>query len=224
SRRGGRNPPATAASACRPGGSAGCTSSRFLLLRSLVASTTNGGRRFGHRHAARSGPAGRGSTATRCARSTRTRRSTRRRLGRRDRCRHRHRPLRRTGRRQVSRGDRGRAARATCPHLWTARSTSVTLAWHRDRSRRAVAIVSAVRRTLFAAVLAAVAVSVVASFPGVGSSAAKSDELVTGRKLYRKVCGRCHAVSAANAAGFGSNEANGVGALGWPSFSERRGP
>ena len=116
-----------------------------------------------------------------------------------------------------------RAARVARPHLWTARSISVTLGWHQDMSRRAVAIVSAVRRTVFAAVLVSVAVSVVAVFPGVGSSAAKSDDLVTGRQLYRKFCGQCHALSAANAAGFGSNS-NGLGELGGPSFNELRVP
>src|SRR5262245_61682672 len=89
-------------------------------------------------------------------------------------------------------------------------------------SRRAVAIVSAVRRTLFAAVLAAVAGSVIASSPGVGSSAALSDELVTGSKLCRKFCGQCHALRAANAAGFGSNKSNGLVSLGGPSFNELR--
>jgi mono/diheme cytochrome c family protein len=91
-------------------------------------------------------------------------------------------------------------------------------------SRRDVAIVSAVRRTVFAAILTAVAVSIVASFPGVGSSAPKSDDLATGRQLYRKFCGQCHALSAANAAGFGSNNSNGLGDLGGPSFNELRVP
>jgi mono/diheme cytochrome c family protein len=91
-------------------------------------------------------------------------------------------------------------------------------------SRRAVAIVSAMRRTVFAAVLVAVAVSVVAAFPRVGSSAGKSDDLVTGRQLYRKFCGQCHALNAANAAGFGSNNSNGLGELGGPSFNELRVP
>ena len=83
---------------------------------------------------------------------------------------------------------------------------------------------SSVRRTVFAAVLTAVAVSTVASFPGVGSSAAKTDDLVVGRQLYRKFCGQCHALSAANAAGFGSNSKGGFGSLGGPSFNELRVP
>ena len=89
---------------------------------------------------------------------------------------------------------------------------------------RTAAIVSQVRRTVFAAVLTAVAVSIVASFPGVGSSAAKTDDLVVGRQLYRKFCGQCHALSAANAAGFGSNTKGGFGDLGGPSFNELRVP
>lgn len=83
---------------------------------------------------------------------------------------------------------------------------------------------SQVRRTVFAAVLIAVAVSIVASFPGVGSSAARTDDLVVGRQLYRKFCGQCHALSAANAAGFGSNTKGGFGDLGGPSFNELRVP
>jgi mono/diheme cytochrome c family protein len=84
--------------------------------------------------------------------------------------------------------------------------------------------VSPVRRIVFAAVLTAFAVSIVAWFPGVGSSAAKTDDLVTGRQLYRKFCGQCHALSAANAAGFGSNKKGGYGSLGGPSFNELRVP
>ena len=73
-------------------------------------------------------------------------------------------------------------------------------------------------------ILIAVAVSIVASFPGVGSSAARTDDLVVGRQLYRKFCGQCHALSAANAAGFGSNTKGGFGDLGGPSFNELRVP
>jgi mono/diheme cytochrome c family protein len=84
--------------------------------------------------------------------------------------------------------------------------------------------VSAVRRIVFAAVLAAFAASIVAWFPGVGSSAAKTDDLATGRQLYRKFCGQCHALNVANAAGFGSNNKGGLGSLGGPSFNELRVP
>ena len=85
-------------------------------------------------------------------------------------------------------------------------------------------MVSPVRRTVFAALLIAVAVSIVAAFPGVGSGAGRTDDLATGRQLYRKFCGQCHALSAANAAGFGSNNSNGLGELGGPSFNALRVP
>ena len=75
---------------------------------------------------------------------------------------------------------------------------------------------------MLASVLAAFAVSVVASFPGIGSGAARTDDVITGRQLYRKFCGQCHALTAANAVGFGSNNKNGYGELGGPSFNERR--
>ena len=82
----------------------------------------------------------------------------------------------------------------------------------------------AVRRIVFAAALAAFAASIVAWFPGVGSSAAKTDDLAAGRQLYRTFCGQCHALSAANAAGFGSNKKGGLGELGGPSFNQLRVP
>jgi len=53
---------------------------------------------------------------------------------------------------------------------------------------------------------------------------AASGELVTGRQLYRKFCGQCHALAAALSAGFGSNKANGYGKLGGPSFNTLRVP
>jgi len=43
--------------------------------------------------------------------------------------------------------------------------------------------------------------------------------LATGRQLYRQFCGKCHALSAALAAGFGEST-NGFGTLGGPSFNE----
>ena len=52
----------------------------------------------------------------------------------------------------------------------------------------------------------------------------EADDLVVGRQLYRKFCGQCHALSAANAAGFGSNTKGGFGDLGGPSFNELRVP
>ncbi len=48
---------------------------------------------------------------------------------------------------------------------------------------------------------------------------------VTGRELYRKFCGQCHAFKAARAVGFGSSKRkNGLGKLGGPSFNELRIP
>jgi mono/diheme cytochrome c family protein len=47
--------------------------------------------------------------------------------------------------------------------------------------------------------------------------------LVTPRQLYRQFCGKCHALDAAHAAGFGSSK-NGFGTLGGPSFNELRVP
>ena len=46
----------------------------------------------------------------------------------------------------------------------------------------------------------------------------------TGRQLYRKFCGQCHALSAARAVGFGSNNKSGLGKLGGPSFNEMKVP
>jgi mono/diheme cytochrome c family protein len=48
--------------------------------------------------------------------------------------------------------------------------------------------------------------------------------LITGRQLYRQFCGKCHALAAAHAAGFGSSSKSGLGALGGPSFNELRVP
>lgn len=45
-------------------------------------------------------------------------------------------------------------------------------------------------------------------------------QLVIGKELYREYCGECHALSAALAAGFGSN--NGLGQFGGPSFNNLR--
>jgi hypothetical protein len=46
--------------------------------------------------------------------------------------------------------------------------------------------------------------------------------LAQGKQLYRKYCGQCHALNAALAAGFGSN--NGLGTNGGPSFNNLRVP
>src|SRR5205085_2756071 len=47
-------------------------------------------------------------------------------------------------------------------------------------------------------------------------------KLETGKRLYRKYCGQCHALTVALAAGFGSN--NGLGTDGGPSFDTLRVP
>ena len=56
------------------------------------------------------------------------------------------------------------------------------------------------------------------------SAAAPSTALLTGRKLYRQFCGKCHALDAALSAGFGSNSKLGFGEYGGPSFNELRVP
>ena len=77
-------------------------------------------------------------------------------------------------------------------------------------------------------VSAVVAVSVVASTRSLAtastSAPAAGSELVTGRQLYRKFCGQCHALSAALSVGFGSNNRSGFGKLGGPSFNALRVP
>jgi mono/diheme cytochrome c family protein len=45
---------------------------------------------------------------------------------------------------------------------------------------------------------------------------------LSGKALYRKYCGQCHVLTAALAAGFGSN--NGLGTNGGPSFDSLRVP
>jgi mono/diheme cytochrome c family protein len=75
-----------------------------------------------------------------------------------------------------------------------------------------------------AAVLAAVAVGCALAAHGstassTGSSAATSaGSLAQGKALYRKYCGQCHALTAALAAGFGSDK--GLGTDGGPSFND----
>jgi mono/diheme cytochrome c family protein len=56
------------------------------------------------------------------------------------------------------------------------------------------------------------------------TAAAPSTALVTGRKLYRQFCGKCHALDEALSAGFGSNGKFGLGEYGGPSFNELRVP
>ena len=51
----------------------------------------------------------------------------------------------------------------------------------------------------------------------------RPSQLVVGKRLYRKYCGECHALSAALAAGFGSSS-GGFGRDGGPSFNDLRIP
>jgi mono/diheme cytochrome c family protein len=81
-----------------------------------------------------------------------------------------------------------------------------------------------VRRGLLAIVLAAAVISVAASFAAARPARPSADEQTTGRQLYRKFCGQCHALAEANAAGFGSNNKGGYGDLGGPSFNDLRVP
>ena len=84
------------------------------------------------------------------------------------------------------------------------------------------------RRILFVIVSTALAVSMVASTRSLATASpaarAAGSELVAGRQLYRKFCGQCHALAAALSAGFGSNNKNGFGKLGGPSFNALRVP
>ncbi len=78
-----------------------------------------------------------------------------------------------------------------------------------------------------AAVLAAVAVGCALAARGstsTGSAAGTGSlsQLEIGKQLYRKYCGQCHALSAALAAGFGSDK--GLGTDGGPSFNNLKVP
>jgi hypothetical protein len=84
-----------------------------------------------------------------------------------------------------------------------------------------------VRRLRLALIVAATAALpfAPATFGSVtGGTAAPADAtgLETGKRLYRKYCGQCHALRVALAAGFGSN--NGLGTDGGPSFDTLRVP
>jgi mono/diheme cytochrome c family protein len=74
------------------------------------------------------------------------------------------------------------------------------------------------------AVIAALAVAAVSLAGSVASGAGTPSgetKLEIGKRLYRKYCGQCHALRAANAAGFGSQK---LGQEGGPSFNELRVP
>jgi mono/diheme cytochrome c family protein len=62
----------------------------------------------------------------------------------------------------------------------------------------------------------------VAASIGTRSTDPSATRPAQGKKLYRKYCGQCHALDAALAAGFGSN--NGLGTNGGPSFNNLRVP
>lgn len=84
------------------------------------------------------------------------------------------------------------------------------------------------RHALFLVVAAVLAVSGVASARSLATAsptaAPATVDLVTGRKLYRQFCGKCHALDAALSAGFGSNSKLGLGEYGGPSFNALRVP
>jgi|SRR5436190_13149841 len=84
------------------------------------------------------------------------------------------------------------------------------------------------RRTVCIVFSVVLVVSVVASIGSFAtaspSTSATAGDLVTGRQLYRKFCGPCHALAQALSAGFGSNSNTGLGKLGGPSFNELRVP
>jgi mono/diheme cytochrome c family protein len=78
-----------------------------------------------------------------------------------------------------------------------------------------------------AVVLAAVAVGCAlaasgSSKAGGASGTSGPSQLELGKQLYRKFCGQCHALTAALAAGFGSDK--GLGTDGGPSFNNLKVP
>ena len=68
-----------------------------------------------------------------------------------------------------------------------------------------------------ATVLTAVAVGCALGGSAKAAGGAGPSQLAIGKALYRKFCGQCHALSAALAAGFGSDK--GLGLDGGPSFN-----
>ena len=72
------------------------------------------------------------------------------------------------------------------------------------------------RRALVLVIAAAVAVAAVTlGGTSAGATTKPSTELAVGKALYRQYCGKCHALTAALAAGFGSR----TNPLGGPSFN-----
>jgi mono/diheme cytochrome c family protein len=85
------------------------------------------------------------------------------------------------------------------------------------RSRLTIGIRGVVLMTLVALASASAAYGLIA-----GDPVAPPTKQQTGKQLYRKYCGQCHALTAALAAGFGSG--NGLGTNGGPSFDHLRVP
>jgi mono/diheme cytochrome c family protein len=84
------------------------------------------------------------------------------------------------------------------------------------------------RQVLFLVVAGVLAATGVASTQSMATASPAatpvSVDLVTGRKLYRQFCGKCHALDAALSAGFGSSNKLGFGEYGGPSFNALRVP
>ena len=88
------------------------------------------------------------------------------------------------------------------------------------RSRLTIGIRAVVLITLVALTSASAAYGLLAGRNG--DPVAPPTKQQTGKQLYRKYCGQCHALVQALAAGFGSN--NGLGQDGGPSFDTLRVP
>ena len=75
-----------------------------------------------------------------------------------------------------------------------------------------------------AVIVTAVAVGCALASAGSSRAAAASapSQIAVGKQLYRKFCGQCHALTAALAAGFGSDK--GLGTDGGPSFNNLKVP
>jgi hypothetical protein len=73
-----------------------------------------------------------------------------------------------------------------------------------------------------ATALASASVGYALAADGAGSPSVAATKLETGKRLYRKYCGQCHALTVALAAGFGTE--NGLGTNGGPSFDNLRVP
>jgi hypothetical protein len=83
-----------------------------------------------------------------------------------------------------------------------------------------------VRQVVVAAIVTALLVGAPAAVEPIAGGAVSASGippgLSGGKQLYRKYCGQCHALSAALAAGFGSDK--GLGLNGGPSFNRLRVP